>query len=94
MNYERIYNELISNAKLQNRAKSPSSYYEAHHIVPVCLGGKGKHSEWKTHSNIVLLTAREHYIAHKLLCFIYPDNLKLAAAFYAMLTMKSKGRIS
>jgi hypothetical protein len=35
-------------------------------------------------SNLVLLTAREHFIAHWLLIRIYPDNYKLAFAFFAM----------
>lgn len=92
MNYKKIYDDLIAKAKSENRIKSSLNYYEAHHIIPRCLGGEGRHSQWRTHENLVLLTAREHYVAHKLLCHIYPDNLKLMRAFYAMLTMKSKGR--
>jgi hypothetical protein len=36
--------------------------------------------------NIVTLTAREHYIAHKLLTYIYPGNNKLFYAFSCFVT--------
>ena len=44
---------------------------EVHHIVPKCLGGSNKKE------NLVELTAREHFICHRLLCEIYPKNKKL-----------------
>jgi hypothetical protein len=34
--------------------------------------------------NIVELTAREHFIVHKLLCEIYPDQHGLLKAYFAM----------
>jgi len=40
-------------------------------------------------TNLVLLTAREHFIAHKLLCEIYPDNNKLFFAYRMMAIMIS-----
>lgn len=61
MNYEKIYSSIIEKALLQNRAKSSGTYYELHHILPKCLGGSN------AKSNTVLLTAREHYVAHKCL---------------------------
>jgi hypothetical protein len=88
MNYQRIYDSIINKAKSQNRVKSKDTYYEAHHIVPVCLGGEGKTSHWKSHPNIVLLTGREHFLAHWLLHEIYPDNHKLARAFVMMCKVK------
>ena len=84
MNYQRIYDSIISKAKSENRAKSKDTYYEAHHIIPVCLGGEGSSSQWKTHSNIILLTAREHFLCHWLLHEIYPDNKELVFAFWMM----------
>ena len=53
------------------------------------MGGEGKCSEWKKHPNIVLLTAREHFICHWLLTRIYPKNNKLAHAFWFMCTQKA-----
>ena len=44
-------------------------------------------------SNIVILTAREHYIAHWLLTKIYPDNWKLYFAFFQMVKSHYHGRI-
>jgi hypothetical protein len=88
MNYERIYHDIVKKAKLSGRKKLKKDdpnyvYYEAHHIIPVCLGGKGKKSQIN-HENIVLLTAREHYLCHKLLCEIYKDNKSIIYAFWAM----------
>jgi hypothetical protein len=58
-------------------------YTERHHIVPRCLGGND------TIDNIVLLTAREHFIVHKLLCRIYPNENKLFFAYRMMAVMKN-----
>lgn len=97
MNYLKIYNEICDRAKndilvrSENR-KNKTQYYESHHIIPRCMGGTGKCSEWE-HTNIVLLTAKEHFICHRLLCLIYPENLKLQHALWWMATRKSKGQI-
>ena len=89
MDYNKIYNDLIEKARLEERQKG-KIYYEGHHIIPRCLGGQGRSNQWKTHPNIVLLTAREHYIAHKLLCEIYPNNVKLKMAVYLFMNGFSK----
>jgi hypothetical protein len=87
MDYKKIYDDLISKARSENRIKGGDIYYEAHHIIPKCMGGEGKIHQWKTHSNIILLTAKEHFVAHKLLCEIYPDNHKLVYAYFMMCNM-------
>ena len=84
MNYLRIYDRIIVRAKFENRSKTESTYYEIHHIVPVCLGGTGTKRQWKYHTNLVLLTAKEHYICHLLLCKIFPENYKIKLAYTAM----------
>lgn len=56
--YSRWYSSIISSA--QKRTELPS-YYEKHHIIPKSLGGLN------TKENIVKLTAREHFICHRLL---------------------------
>jgi hypothetical protein len=84
MDYKLIYDRLCSNAKSQNRIKGKGVYYEAHHIMPECMGGDGLVSQYKWHSNIVLLTDKEHFLAHRLLCKIYPDNNDLRFAWWAM----------
>lgn len=73
MDYKKIYDELINNAKLKNRVKLKKTdpdyiYYENHHIIPRCLGGTDEEI------NLILLTAREHFIAHKLLALIHNDK--------------------
>lgn len=84
MDYQNVYNSIIDKARIENRKKTKATYYEAHHILPKCLGGTGKTSEWKWHPNIILLTPREHYICHKLLCEIYPHESKVIFAYWMM----------
>jgi hypothetical protein len=40
-------------------------------------------------SNRTNLTAREHFISHLLLTFMYPDNYKMKMAIWAMMKMES-----
>ena len=40
--------------------------------------------------NLASLTAREHFVCHRLLVQIYPNNNKLKFALWAMCNMKSK----
>lgn len=84
MDYQKVYNQIIVRARNESREKNKDVYYEAHHIIPKCMGGEGSVREWRTHPNIVLLTAREHFIAHWLLSRIHPENFKLAYAFWFM----------
>lgn len=79
MNYQKIYNEIITKAQSQVRTKDVD-YYENHHIIPSSLGGKD------TNNNIVLLTAREHFICHWLLYKMTSgvDKNKMAHAWYSM----------
>jgi hypothetical protein len=74
MDYQKIYNDLVFRA--QNREK-PSCYTERHHIVPKSMGGLNNKD------NLVILTAREHFIAHILLYKIY-KNQQMAYALCAM----------
>lgn len=92
MDYKNIYDKLIEKARFENRQKYKGVYYEAHHIQPLCLGGEGKASDWRHHKNIVLLTAKEHFLAHLLLCEIHPNENSLIQALYAMSTYKNKYR--
>jgi hypothetical protein len=84
MDYEKIYNQLIDKAKL--RKSKRDVYYERHHIIPKCMGG----SNDKT--NLVKLTAKEHFVAHKLLVEIYPDNGKLIHAYWRMANNKNEDK--
>ena len=83
MDYKKIYNQLIERAQSENRAKGCGIYFEWHHIVPTCLGGNNDKI------NLVLLTAKEHYVAHKLLCEIYLNNTKLHYALWRMMNAQN-----
>jgi hypothetical protein len=87
MNYKNIYDDIILKAKLEYRIKSLNIYYEKHHILPKCLNGTNDKE------NLVLLTAREHYICHKLLTYIYKRNYKIISAFAYMSFNKKYGKV-
>lgn len=85
--YKKWYFNIIN-----NRLKNPKldEYTESHHIVPRCLGGTDEKS------NLVELTAREHYICHLLLTSIFPqmsvEYKKMWKAFALMTWCKSKNQ--
>ena len=82
MNYQKIYNQIIDRA----RTRKLECYKEKHHVTPKCLGGSN------SSYNLVELTAREHFICHHLLCKIYPENVKLTFALWAMVNMRTSSQ--
>ena len=83
--YEKIHDAIINRAKLRGLNKSElEGYYEKHHVIPKCLGGNNKKD------NLVLLTAKEHFIIHKILYRLHPDNKKLLFAVIAMFSPGNK----
>lgn len=82
MNYKHIYLEVIRKAKNEqlngNRPLNgyykhrdfKDEYFEFHHILPKSIFPKFKNIK----KNLVPLTAREHFICHKLLLKIYPSR--------------------
>lgn len=81
MNYDKIYNQLIENAKNRQNENKLSQYKEIHHIIPRQLGGTDDKD------NLVELTAREHYISHLLLVKIYKNTsnyYKMVKAYFMM----------
>lgn len=58
MNYQKIYDNIIHNRLLNSIT---DGYTECHHILPKSLGGSNDKS------NLINLTAREHFICHLLL---------------------------
>lgn len=75
MDYNKHYNLLIEKARSR---RDISGYSETHHILPRCMGGTDEDS------NLVELTAEEHYVAHQLLTRIHPGNGKLITAAFLM----------
>jgi hypothetical protein len=78
MDYEKQYIKLIDNYGLVS--KPLIGYYERHHILPKCIGGKD------AFENLVYLTARCHLLAHWLLMKAYPDERGLKIAYATMCT--------
>jgi len=86
MNYTKLYDSIINKSISECRERG-ERYYESHHIIPKCLGGSNDAI------NKVLLTGREHFICHKLLVKIHPNNYKLIKALECMLrTSKNQER--
>jgi hypothetical protein len=79
MNYNKLYFKIISHA-----ANTLSDYTENHHILPKSLGGTDEIT------NLVRLTAREHFLCHYLLAKMYPmfseSWFKMNNAFIMMRT--------
>jgi hypothetical protein len=78
MDYEKIYKLIIERSK----DRIIDGYKEIHHIIPKCMGGNNDKS------NLSHLTAKEHFICHRLLCEIYPSNKKLKYALWLMMNTK------
>ena len=83
MNYSKLYSTLISYRINNPLIKSKDLYVETHHIIPRCLGG-GDSKE-----NLINLTAREHFIAHRFLSKIYPEIIDLRFVVLMMVRRKS-----
>ena len=82
--YYRIIHHRLNNPVL-------NQYTETHHIIPKCLGGLN------CSSNLVELTAREHYICHLLLTSVFPSSSveykKMWKAFASMAWYKSENQL-
>jgi hypothetical protein len=76
MNYKWHYDNLIKTRKILDRKKYNGAYYEDHHIIMTSMNGTDDKN------NRLLLTAKEHYIAHYLLWKIYRNNQTAYAFFY------------
>ena len=82
--YKTWHDNIISKAK--NRTLI--GYKEVHHILPKSLGGNNDKS------NLVELTAREHFLVHLLLCkfTVGQAKMKMSYAFHAMCSFKNARR--
>jgi hypothetical protein len=83
LSYYKLHNLIIVRALTR---KKPDCYCELHHIKPKSMGGDN------SKSNLVFLTAREHFIIHWLLKKIY-NNRKMINAFFCMTKPVGNGRI-
>jgi hypothetical protein len=98
MDYKKIY-DIFMRDRLDKKPerlllKKDGEYFEGHHILPKSKGGSGNSSRPKNNPNIVLLTAREHFLAHWILWRIYRDRSS-SLAFHKMLSSnKNQNRIT
>ena len=78
------YFSIINNAR--SREKNIDGYTERHHIVPRSLGGNNKKE------NLIILTAREHFICHRLLVKMTSnsDRVKMAYAMRCMMNLENE----
>lgn len=79
--YTKKYFIIIENAKNKKRKKGCGDYYESHHIYPRSVGGNDEKE------NLVLLTAKEHFVVHHLLtkmCDDVKNHEKMIHAFWRM----------
>lgn len=78
MNYEKHYIKLI---EIHGSESKPAvGYYERHHILPKCMGGKD------VYDNLIYLSARCHLLAHWLLMKAFPEERGLKIAYATMCT--------
>jgi len=83
--YTKWYNNIIEAAK--SRPK-PDCYTGKHHIIPKSFGGSNKPK------NLVVLTAREHFICHWLLTKMVEGKYKrnMMCAWHFSFTGNSKNK--
>lgn len=89
MDYQKIYEAIVHRAQGRKKLKKGSLnyvYYERHHVIPRCIGGSDDPS------NLVYLTAEEHWVAHLLLVKINPGIDSLVRACQAM-SMAGRNRM-
>jgi hypothetical protein len=78
VDYEKHYISLIEKHGLIS--KPLKGYFERHHVIPKCIGGKD------TYDNLVYLDARCHLLAHWLLMKAFPEERGLKTAYATMCT--------
>jgi hypothetical protein len=83
--YTRCYYNIISKAKTSSYT---TIYTENHHIIPKSLGGDN------SKDNLVKLTAREHYICHRLLVKMTTgnDKRKMSYAIWAIINQQNSNQ--
>lgn len=92
MNYNKLYRRFIESKKSRvfkvNGIREAG--YDLHHILPKSLGGNNKKS------NLVKLTYREHYIAHRMLAKMYKGErkIKMSFALYSLRHFRNRHRHS
>lgn len=79
--YIERYNRLIKYCK--NRTLNDEEYSEIHHIIPRCMSGDNGAT------NLIRLSAKEHYLAHWMLWKAY-GTPGLVGAFFMMMVKNTQ----
>ena len=79
--YTNTYFSIVNRSLSENRSRRDDRQYEQHHIIPKSCGGSNEHS------NLVLLTPKEHYICHRLLPKMVKSKLHYEKMVYALWAM-------
>lgn len=73
------YKHYVSLIETKGMSSRPSTgYFERHHVLPKCMGGKD------TYTNLVYLDARCHLLAHWLLMKAFPEIKGLKVVYATM----------
>ena len=80
MNYRELYHRFLSTRPTRIRTKQRNDGLETHHILPRSLGGTNQAD------NLIHLTPKEHWIAHRLLYKMTEGVAKQKMA-YALISM-------
>ncbi len=83
--YTKIYFSIVDKAAHLGRKKTGQVYFEEHHILPLAMGGSD------APDNLVMLTAREHFVCHLLLTkmTVGQHQIRMRHAFSFMVLSKS-----
>ena len=84
--YTRKYYQIIDRAKFRNLSKN--LYTEKHHIIPKSLNGSNDKD------NLIILTAKEHFICHLLLTKMVEGNYKrlMSYALWGMVNQNNNNQ--
>ena len=77
--FKHWYEQIVIRA--QSRILAKDVYVEKHHIIPQSVGGSNKKI------NLVVLTAREHFICHRLLTRFLTGKAKMKMSFATWIMM-------
>jgi len=85
-NYQKKYQKFIKSRPIRTKIKYDGC--EIHHIIPKSIGGSNDKD------NLVVLTPKEHYIAHRLLakCYTGEKRMKMSFALYSLGHFRNKRR--
>lgn len=84
--YKKTYDFLVETRKSRGTKKKKGDGFNRHHIIPKCIGGED------VENNYVLLTFREHLIAHMLLVRLYPNENGLKYSLLRMIQSSHSDR--